>query len=126
MAGSTWPWRTTRSVSVINVTVLLGNADGTFQTANNFGVGVFPDGVAVGDFNGDGKPDLARGELFQDSSVSVLLGNGDGTFGTPQFLDGGGLSPAVAVGDFNGDGKPDLASANVSGFAGTAPAPSVL
>src|SRR5207253_7449518 len=61
------------------VSVLLGNGDGTFQAAQTFGAGINPDSVAVGDFNGDGLPDLAVAN-FISNTVSVLLGNGDGTF----------------------------------------------
>ena len=70
----------------------------------------------VGDFNGDGKPDLAVAN-FVSGNVSVLLGRGDGTFQTAvNFGIGSGSQPQfVAVGDFNGDGKPDLAVANASG-----------
>jgi predicted NUDIX family NTP pyrophosphohydrolase len=59
--------------------VLLGNGDGTFQPPIDSGVGAGPDGLAIGDFNGDGKLDLAVANLI-GNSISVLLGNGDGTF----------------------------------------------
>ena len=65
--------------------------------------------VAVGDFNGDGKLDLA---LPGTLSVSILLGNGDGTF-QPAVSYPAGITPSsIAVGDFNRDGKLDLAVAN--------------
>ena len=68
-----------------DVSVLLGNGDGTFQTAQNFAAGLTPSSVAVGDLNGDGKPDLAVANNSRDSgTVSVLLGNGDGTFQAAQ------------------------------------------
>src|SRR5205814_6828161 len=67
--------------------------------------------VAVGDDNGDGKPDLAVAN-FDSNPVSVLLGNGDGTLRAPLTLGVGNGPTSVAVGDFNGDGKPDLAVAN--------------
>jgi hypothetical protein len=65
-----------------NVSVLLGNGDGTFQAAVNYGAGTSPhEGIAVGDFNRDGKPDLVVSNGV--GTVSVLVGNGDGTFQPP-------------------------------------------
>src|SRR5205807_2550331 len=61
-----------------NVSVLLGNGDGTFQTARTLDVGITPAFVTVRDFNGDGKADLAVAN-FTSNTVSVLLGNGDST-----------------------------------------------
>src|SRR5437660_165594 len=70
-----------------------------------------PASVAVGDFNGDGKLDLAVANIGSNS-VAVLLGNGDGTFQVPLSSLVGDAPAFVAVGDFNGDGKPDLVVAN--------------
>ena len=67
--------------------------------------------MAVGDFDGDGKPDLAVANALSDN-VSVLLGNGDGSFQAAKNFGAGSYPVSVAVGDFNGDGKPDLAVAN--------------
>ena len=55
------------------MSVLLGNGDGSFQDAVNFVAGRYPSSVAVGDFNGDGKADLAVANRLS-SNVSVLLG----------------------------------------------------
>jgi len=87
------------------VSVLLGNADGTFQPARTSDTGYLPFSLAVGDFNADGKVDLATVNGYD---VSVLLGNADGTFQPPSsiLIDSGAAS--VAVGDFNADGKLDL------------------
>src|SRR5882762_1408427 len=95
------------------VTVLLGNGNGTFRPAPSLTVGNGPAGVAVGDFNGDGKQDLAVANL-NDNTLSVLLGNGDGTFQAPQTFASAGMTHPyfVAVGDFNRDGKPDLVVSN--------------
>src|SRR5438132_377175 len=101
-----------------NVSVLLGNGDGTFQNAFGYGAGTGPGSVAVGDFNGDGKPDLAVANIgslrdnYTDGNVSVLLGNGDGTFRSAVDYGAGSVPRSVTVGDFNGDGKLDLAVAN--------------
>jgi hypothetical protein len=102
-----------------NVSVLLTRGDGTFQAALTFTAGNHPQSVTVGDFNGDGKPDLAVANagnlnLGDPGNVSVLLGNGDGTFGAPLTFATGTAPLSVAVGDFNGDEKPDLAVANFS------------
>ena len=91
------------------VSILLGKGDGTFQAAVNYAAGRQPVSVAVGDFNGDGKLDLAvanYGDYFHGSGsgVSVLLGNGNGTFQPAQSFPAGINPTSVAVGDFNGDG----------------------
>lgn len=97
-----------------NISVLLGNGDGTFQPAVNYDAGSLPSSVAIADYNGDGKLDLAVADESEISGneVSVLLGVGDGTFkpATPYPT---GTSPnSVVAGDFNHDGKVDLATAN--------------
>ena len=102
-----------------SVWVLLGKGDGTFENAKlaaNF-TNYSLTSITVGDFNGDGKVDLAL-SLFSGlvpaspglyDAIGVLLGNGDGTFQAPLFSQ----SPAdnnydIAVGDFNNDGKLDV------------------
>ena len=70
-----------------------------------------PFSVAVGDFNGDGKQDLAVANDGSDN-VSILLGDGAGNFSAPTNFAVGDGPVSVAVGDFNGDGKQDLAVAN--------------
>jgi hypothetical protein len=97
------------------VSVLLGNGDGTFQPALNYAAGSEFTAVAVGDFNGDGKQDLAVANsnyLYTNGSVSVLLGQGDGTFQFAGSYAAGYYPHSVAVGDFNNDGIFDLAVAN--------------
>jgi VCBS repeat-containing protein len=87
----------------------------TFTGPTNFAVGDGPNSVAVGDFNGDGDPDLAVANEFA-GSVSVLLGGAGGSFSAATNIATGGFPFAVAVGDFNGDSDPDLAVAD--GFNG--------
>jgi hypothetical protein len=57
------------------VSVLLGNGNGTFHSAVNFGVGSTPVSVAVADVNGDGRPDLVTANQTFSGTVNVLLGN---------------------------------------------------
>src|SRR5207302_966492 len=93
-----------------SISILLGKGDGTFAAAVNYAASANPYSVAVGDFNGDGKSDLAVANVSGD--LSILLGNGDGTFAAAVNYATGRSPVSVAVGDFNGDGKSDLAVAN--------------
>jgi len=100
-------------VSQLSSSALAGNLTGNFPRTD-FPVGHSPNAIAVGDFNGDGKLDLAVTNEG-DNTVSILLGNGKGTF-QPQTTVSTGLGPdAIVAGDFNGDGKLDLAVANFTG-----------
>jgi hypothetical protein len=98
------------------ISVLRGNGDGTFRDAVNY---VTQDGafsVAVGDFNGDGYPDLAvanyYGTYMSQNGLSVLLNNGDGTFRPAGTYGVYNYPWAVAAGDFRGVGVLDLVVAN--------------
>ncbi len=94
-----------------SVSVLLGNGDGTFGAVRSFAVGNDPRSVAVGEFNGDDRPDLAAANR-ESGNVSVLLGRGDGTFQTRVNYAVGFNPLYVTVGDWDGDGDGDLAAAN--------------
>jgi hypothetical protein len=96
----------------LDVSVLLGNGDGTFKAAMKFSTTLDPAVVAVGDFNGDGNLDLAVAEYgFTGQTLQIFLGNGDGTFRAGESHSVGALPYDMTVADFNGDGILDLAVA---------------
>ncbi len=111
------------------LTILLGNGNGTFTEGATIttpisgpgGLAVGPVSVAVGDFNGDGIPDLAVGNCPRfdqgaTGSVTILLGNGDGTFtAEAENPDAGGQPLFITTGDLNGDGIPDLVVSDMNG-----------
>jgi large repetitive protein len=106
-----------------SVSVLLGAGKGTFLppiSTQDIGPGLNPgaSAVAVGDFDGDGRLDVAV-TIASTNTVSVLPGDGAGGLMLPiSFQLGGGVDPvSLAVADFNGDGKPDIAVAS-SGATG--------
>jgi FG-GAP-like repeat len=98
------------------VSVLLGNGNGTFNAAVSYNSGgLSASSVAIGDLNGDGKPDLAVANDCNfpydctSGSVGILFGNGNGTFSLNAVYSSGGQdASSIALGDLNGDGKLDL------------------
>lgn len=97
-----------------NVTVLLGNGLPSLfnPTPIFFVVGTGPEAVAAGDFNGDGRPDLAVAN-FLSGSVSILLGNGlPSLFTVSTFNAGSQQFSTIEVADFNCDGNSDLVEVN--------------
>jgi hypothetical protein len=98
-----------------SVSILLGDGAGGFGAATNIGIGVgnYPDSVAVGDFNGDGRQDLAV--ALYSAGALILLGDGTGSFSPPTYFGVGSGLVSIAVGDFNGDGKQDLVTVSETG-----------
>jgi hypothetical protein len=88
----------------------LNISGGTFNLPPDFST-IYPTSVAIGDFNGDGKSDLALTTNSQ-GIVSVAFGNGTGGFGATTNFNVGSGPASVKTGDFNGDGKSDLVVAN--------------
>ncbi len=103
------------TISVLRNTTTTSGGAVTFALQSQFAVGEAPSSVAIGDLNGDGRPDLAVANQAS-STVSVLLNttpNTENTTFSPQLTFAVGSSPSsVAIGDLNRDGKADLAVAN--------------
>ena len=91
--------------------VLLGTGTGTFGTTNYLTVDPETFTVAVADFNGDGKSDIASASQ-QTNKISIMLGDGTGNFGAITNFNTGNGPSSLAVGDFNADGKADLVTTN--------------
>jgi hypothetical protein len=94
------------------VSVLIGKGDGTFVAPVNYVAGKNLSSVVVGDFNGDGHPDIAATDVAS-GNVAVLLNKGDGTFQTATPYAAGPNPLSMGSADLNGDGKLDLVVTNV-------------
>ncbi len=100
------------------ISVLLGDGKGAFHPAPGSPVNVHsdphPHGVAVQDFNGDGKPDVVT-DSWATNQIELLLGDGNGRLGTPGTFFSVGHRPyqRLRSADFNKDGHPDVVTTNL-------------
>src|SRR6476661_1476703 len=103
------------NTSILLNTTPTGATTPTFAPKVDFPTGSVPNSVSIGDFNGDGSPDVAVANRF-NGTTSILLNNTPTGATTPTFAPKvdfpTGSSYSVSIGDFNGDGKPDVATAN--------------
>src|SRR5262245_58434013 len=97
------------------VSIVLGNDDGTSQPAQNYAVAGYPNCIVAGDVNNDGNLDLVTGNVSAyEPELSVLVGNGDGSFqwiGNSVWLTGteGNSAADITAADFDTDGNLDVA-----------------
>jgi RHS repeat-associated protein len=101
----------TTNIDSDTISVLLGNADGSFRTRTDFSTGHAPQSVKIADLNQDGKADIVTANRYSDT-VSILLGDGQGNFSSHAEVVVGSAPSDVAITDLNHDGKIDLVTTN--------------
>jgi FG-GAP-like repeat/PASTA domain/FG-GAP repeat len=94
--------------AVGTVSIRLNRGDGAFKPRRDYNAGPGPAAIAIGDLNGDSKPDLAVAGW--DGAVSTLFNKGDATFRVEHDYPTGYRTTSIAIGDLNGDGALDLAA----------------
>jgi hypothetical protein len=109
------PYDLLTSVPAGQVSILLGNGDGTFKLAGTYDAGAQPYAIAIGDFNKDGNMDLAvanygdGGLMGSDpGGIAIFLGDGKGNFTAGATMEAGKYPVHLATADLNHDGNLDL------------------
>lgn len=104
------------ATAAFGVGVMLGAGDGTFRPRVNFSTGAQSQDLAAGDFNSDGRVDLAVSLNSFEFSLALLSGNGDGTFNAPVMFANTATqddSPAIVATDLDNDGRLDVVLAHI-------------
>jgi hypothetical protein len=115
------------SAGAPTLAVLINQGNGQFAAEQDYALPDVPVSLAVGDFNGDGRPDVAVGVAAPPggsgpTGVYVLFGQANGTLTAPVRIDGSLYPTGLAAGDLNGDGRTDLVVADqgVASYVGSA------
>lgn len=104
------------ATGAVGVGIMLGTGDGTFRPRVNYSAGAQSQDLAAGDFNSDGRVDLAVSLNSAEFSLALLTGNGDGTFNAPVTFENTAAlddSPAIVATDLDNDGRLDLVLAHM-------------
>jgi hypothetical protein len=96
------------------ISILKNKGNGTFDAPVNYALPIGPDAVAAGDFNNDGKADIAVMNFGNSGSITILLNSGTATFPSYTTYPINGYGYGIAVGDFNKDGNLDIVATDLT------------
>ncbi len=114
LSGTPWSKAISgETIGAADVPGLCGGHNGPLFPEPVFATSTIPNSVAIGDLDGDSRPDLAVSSSYSDK-IGVLRNLGNGRFADRVDFDAGGSTISVVISDLDGDGRPDLAAANWS------------